>query len=89
MCILSELQLYSVVLACLDGEDSFLHLSSFPSLSFITPVVKRDPIPASATAHRAGPAQQPCTPLQVSYSQTPQVPNVHAKFWNFVFYFIF
>uniref|UniRef100_A0A667Y3X4 Dual specificity protein kinase TTK n=1 Tax=Myripristis murdjan TaxID=586833 RepID=A0A667Y3X4_9TELE len=58
-------------------EDSFLHLSSFPSLSFVTPVVKRDPIPASATAHRVGPAQQPCTPLQVSYSQTPQ-PRITA-----------
>uniref|UniRef100_A0A667XUF3 Dual specificity protein kinase TTK n=1 Tax=Myripristis murdjan TaxID=586833 RepID=A0A667XUF3_9TELE len=56
--------------------------------SFVTPVVKRDPIPASATAHRVGPAQQPCTPLQVSYSQTPQVPNVHAKFLSFVFCFL-
>ncbi|XP_071758524.1 dual specificity protein kinase Ttk [Centroberyx gerrardi] len=41
--------------------------------SFITPVVKRDPESASSAAHRAGPTQQPCTPLnQVSYFQTPQ-----------------
>ncbi|KAM4632837.1 dual specificity protein kinase Ttk [Polymixia lowei] len=40
--------------------------------SYATPVVKRDPEVAPSAAHRAGPAQQPCTPLsQVSYPQTP------------------
>lgn len=49
-------------------------------LSFITPVVKRGPEVSSsaAAAHRAGPAQQPCTPLnQTLCAQTPQV-YVHA-----------
>uniref|UniRef100_A0A3Q4GNH4 Dual specificity protein kinase TTK n=1 Tax=Neolamprologus brichardi TaxID=32507 RepID=A0A3Q4GNH4_NEOBR len=44
-------------------------------LSFITPVVKRGPEVSSsaAAAHRAGPAQQPCTPLnQTLCAQTPQ-----------------
>ncbi|XP_039868574.1 dual specificity protein kinase Ttk isoform X4 [Simochromis diagramma] len=43
--------------------------------SFITPVVKRGPEVSSsaAAAHRAGPAQQPCTPLnQTLCAQTPQ-----------------
>ncbi|XP_068425973.1 dual specificity protein kinase Ttk [Clinocottus analis] len=43
--------------------------------SFFTPVVKRGPeVPSSAAAaHRAGPAQQPCTPLnQAPCFQTPQ-----------------
>ncbi|XP_076006456.1 dual specificity protein kinase Ttk [Genypterus blacodes] len=43
--------------------------------SFVTPVAKQGPLLASSavTAHRAGPTQQPCTPLhQVSCSQTPQ-----------------
>uniref|UniRef100_A0AAX7T475 Dual specificity protein kinase TTK n=1 Tax=Astatotilapia calliptera TaxID=8154 RepID=A0AAX7T475_ASTCA len=42
---------------------------------FITPVVKRGPEVSSsaAAAHRAGPAQQPCTPLnQTLCAQTPQ-----------------
>lgn len=49
-------------------------------LSFITPVVKGGPEVSSsaAAAHRAGPAQQPCTPLnQTLCAQTPQV-YVHA-----------
>lgn len=43
--------------------------------SFITPVVKRGPevYSSAAAAHRAGPAQQPCTPLnQPLCAQTPQ-----------------
>ncbi|KAM6910388.1 dual specificity protein kinase Ttk-like [Xenentodon cancila] len=42
--------------------------------SFITPVVKRGPeVWSSAAAHRTGPGQQPCTPLnQASGFQTPQ-----------------
>uniref|UniRef100_A0A669DWC9 Ttk protein kinase n=1 Tax=Oreochromis niloticus TaxID=8128 RepID=A0A669DWC9_ORENI len=42
---------------------------------FITPVVKRGPevYSSAAAAHRAGPAQQPCTPLnQPLCAQTPQ-----------------
>uniref|UniRef100_A0A8D0AGF3 Ttk protein kinase n=1 Tax=Sander lucioperca TaxID=283035 RepID=A0A8D0AGF3_SANLU len=44
--------------------------SIFLSPSFITPVVKRGPEVSSSAvaAHRAGPVQQPCTPL----NQTPQ-----------------
>ncbi|XP_035478848.1 dual specificity protein kinase Ttk isoform X2 [Scophthalmus maximus] len=43
--------------------------------SFITPVVKRgrEVFSSAVAAHRAGPAQQPCTPLnQASCFQTPQ-----------------
>ncbi|XP_068586117.1 dual specificity protein kinase Ttk [Cebidichthys violaceus] len=43
--------------------------------SFITPVLKRGPEASSSAvaAHRAGPVQQPCTPLnQVPCFQTPQ-----------------
>lgn len=50
---------------------------SFSPLSFITPVVKRGPEVSSSAvaAHRAGPVQQPCTPLnQALCFQTPQVP---------------
>nr|XP_019947008.1 PREDICTED: dual specificity protein kinase TTK isoform X1 [Paralichthys olivaceus] len=46
-----------------------------PASSFITPVVKRGPevFSSAAAAHRAGPVQQPCTPLnQTTCFQTPQ-----------------
>ncbi|XP_044063780.1 dual specificity protein kinase Ttk isoform X2 [Siniperca chuatsi] len=46
-----------------------------PANSFITPVVKRGPEVSSSAvaAHRAGPVQQPCTPLnQAPCFQTPQ-----------------
>ncbi|KAM6994273.1 dual specificity protein kinase Ttk [Tautogolabrus adspersus] len=46
-----------------------------PANSFVTPVVKRGPEVSSSAvaAHRAGPVQQPCTPLNQSTSfQTPQ-----------------
>ncbi|XP_041648585.1 dual specificity protein kinase Ttk [Cheilinus undulatus] len=46
-----------------------------PANSFLTPVVKRGPEVSSSAvaAHRAGPVQQPCTPLNQSVCvQTPQ-----------------
>ncbi|XP_045901054.1 dual specificity protein kinase Ttk [Micropterus dolomieu] len=46
-----------------------------PANSFITPVVKRGPEVSSSAmaAHRAGPVQQPCTPLnKAACFQTPQ-----------------
>ncbi|XP_065814045.1 dual specificity protein kinase Ttk isoform X1 [Labrus bergylta] len=46
-----------------------------PANSFVTPVVKRGPEVSSSAvaAHRAGPVQQPCTPLNQSASfHTPQ-----------------
>nr|XP_020452873.1 dual specificity protein kinase TTK isoform X2 [Monopterus albus] len=45
--------------------------------SFITPVIKRVPevTPSAVAAHRAGPLQESCTPLnQVACFQTPQAP---------------
>ncbi|XP_058502962.1 dual specificity protein kinase Ttk isoform X2 [Solea solea] len=45
------------------------------SSSFVTPVVKRDPevFSSAVAAHRAGPAQLPCTPIiQAACFQTPQ-----------------
>lgn len=65
------------------------------SLSFVTPVIKRGPeVSSSAVApHRAGPVQQPFTPLnQAPCVRTPQVEHVHdilfTEFWFLVFLFL-
>lgn len=61
---------------------------AFPSLlSYVTPVVKRNPpfaAPLSA-AHKAGPdQQQPCTPLsQASYAQQTHQVNHKRHPWDF------
>uniref|UniRef100_A0A4W6E699 Dual specificity protein kinase TTK n=1 Tax=Lates calcarifer TaxID=8187 RepID=A0A4W6E699_LATCA len=69
---LSEWKIPTLVNRHVSPESHLLHLSP---LSFITPVVKRGPEVSSSAvaAHRAGPVQQPCTPLnQVACFQTPQ-----------------